>query len=295
MARSSPTDPSPTPTGNSSSSSSSASNSSSDPPASPRGTFIVFEGIDRSGKSSQTAALCSRLTTAGVPVVLKRFPDRTTSTGKMISAYLENTAQTKAERIRNGAASDAAADATAEETELSDQAIHVLFSTNRWEAQTAIKRLLRQGTTVIADRYAYSGVAYTAAKFTTSATNPTTSTEDSQPPPTATNFYNTLSWCKNADRGLLTPDVVVFMDIDPAVAAARAEYGNERYEKIEFQRGVASIFEVLGEEEGVGRWKKVDAARSAEEVKEGVWGVVEPVMQRVAAERRGCREDLWLD
>jgi len=39
-----------------------------------RGAFIVIEGLDRSGKSTQAAALCERLAAAGISVKLQKFP-----------------------------------------------------------------------------------------------------------------------------------------------------------------------------------------------------------------------------
>lgn len=39
-----------------------------------RGAFIVVEGLDRSGKSTQTAALCDRISSLGKSVKLYKFP-----------------------------------------------------------------------------------------------------------------------------------------------------------------------------------------------------------------------------
>jgi adenylylsulfate kinase-like enzyme len=39
-----------------------------------RGAFIVVEGLDRSGKSTQTAALCDRIASLGKSVKLYKFP-----------------------------------------------------------------------------------------------------------------------------------------------------------------------------------------------------------------------------
>jgi dTMP kinase len=47
---------------------------------------------------------------------------------------------------------------------LSDEEIHKLFSENRWESIGNIKSKLLSGKNVILDRYAYSGVVFTAAK-----------------------------------------------------------------------------------------------------------------------------------
>lgn len=82
--------------------------------ANPRGALIVLEGLDRSGKSTQCAKLLSFLEGLGHPTELWRFPDRETSVGQMISAYLSNKSQ------------------------LDDHTIHLLFSANRWEKRFSI-------------------------------------------------------------------------------------------------------------------------------------------------------------
>ena len=42
-----------------------------------RGVFIVIEGLDRSGKSTQAAALVSRLEETGISAKLMKFPGQT--------------------------------------------------------------------------------------------------------------------------------------------------------------------------------------------------------------------------
>lgn len=47
-----------------------------------------------------------------------------------------------------------------------DEAIHLIFAANRWEMRDQILSDLKSGITLICDRYAFSGVAYSAAKVT---------------------------------------------------------------------------------------------------------------------------------
>ena len=74
-----------------------------------RGALVVLEGLDRSGKTSQSSRLLTYLEGLGHSVELWRFPDRSTNVGQMISSYLSNKSQ------------------------LDDHTIHLLFSANRWE------------------------------------------------------------------------------------------------------------------------------------------------------------------
>ena len=48
------------------------------PKAAARGAFILFEGVDRCGKTTQSTKLVESLKAAGVNAELWRYPDRTT-------------------------------------------------------------------------------------------------------------------------------------------------------------------------------------------------------------------------
>lgn len=93
-----------------------------------RGAFIVFEGIDRCGKSTQATMLADALKETGIETVHMRFPgnfsivllfwrnfclflDNSTSIGKILRSYLENRA------------------------EMEDHATHLMFAANRWECK----------------------------------------------------------------------------------------------------------------------------------------------------------------
>ncbi|XP_028070878.1 thymidylate kinase-like isoform X1 [Camellia sinensis] len=105
-----------------------------------RGALIVLEGLDRSGKTLQSRKMISYLEGLSYSVESWRFPDRNTGVGQMISSYLAN------------------------KSELDDHAIHLLFSANRWEKRSLMENKLRSGTTLIVDRYSFSGVAFSSAK-----------------------------------------------------------------------------------------------------------------------------------
>jgi dTMP kinase len=258
----------------------SATSSQKPPPGIIRGALVVLEGLDRSGKTTQVKLLEQRFVELGRAVKTLRFPDRTTPIGQMIDGYLRSTSG----------------------PQMDDHVIHLLFSANRWEAARTIAGLLAAGTTVICDRYYYSGVVYSAAKQ-----NPSLS----------------LSWARAPEVGLPRPDLVLFLDLDEEKARARGGWGGEVYEKSEMQRRVRELFWGLSmgkigtapagttTEEGeaggamvaVGapspvtvtgaetRFRQeeedlqvVDAGGAVEEVAEEVWKVVRP---RVEAVERG--------
>ncbi|XP_030877887.1 thymidylate kinase-like isoform X1 [Leptonychotes weddellii] len=94
-----------------------------------------------------------------------------------------------------------------------------------------IKKKLSQGVTLVVDRYAFSGVAFTSAKE---------------------NF--SLDWCKQPDVGLPKPDLVVFLQLRLAEAAMRGEFGRERYENGNFQERALHRFHQLMADETL-NWK----------------------------------------
>uniref|UniRef100_A0A2P2JI00 Thymidylate kinase n=2 Tax=Rhizophora mucronata TaxID=61149 RepID=A0A2P2JI00_RHIMU len=187
-----------------------------------RGALIVLEGLDRSGKSSQSSRLLYYLKDLGYPTELWRFPDRNTRVGQMISAYLSN------------------------KSELDDHTIHLLFSANRWEKRSTMENQLKRGTTLIVDRYSYSGVAFSSAKGLD------------------------IEWCKAPEVGLLAPDLVVYLDTPPEKAAEREGYGGERYEQLEFQRKVSQSYQALYD----CSWKIVNACQPMEVVEKELQEIV---------------------
>ena len=177
----------------------------------------MFEGLDRSGKSSQASILCESLKSRGRKVLLWKYPARETFLGQTIDGYLKNSVS------------------------LPDRSIHLLFSANRWETVERLLSELNSGTDIVCDRYAYSGIAYSAAKGLD------------------------FEWCKHPDVGLPQPDIVLYMQVSAEVARLRGGYGEERYEKEEFQRKVGECFLRFSETEG-SRWRVIDANRPIEAI-----------------------------
>jgi dTMP kinase len=126
-----------------------------------------------------------------------------------------------------------------------DHSIHLLFSANRWEAAQGILSDLSNGTTIIVDRYSYSGAVYSAAKD-----NPGLS----------------LEWAWHPECGLPRPDLLLFLSISWEVAAERGGYGEERYETDTMQSKVRCLFEFLLSMDHGHEIHVIDASSSIEEV-----------------------------
>lgn len=199
-----------------------------------RGKLILIEGLDRTGKSTQCSLLAKTLNDA----TLIKFPDRTTGIGGLINTYL-----------------------TDEAFALPDQAIHLLFSANRWEQNEMIMGRLLAGENVVLDRYVYSGVAYSAAKSVPGMDR---------------------DWCYACDVGLVRPDVTLFL-VNHESNENREGFGEERYEKAAFQERVRSEFHALFESLGPRCDEVVTidvTSRSIEQVQKQVWDAVEPVLNQ---------------
>lgn len=107
-----------------------------------RGAFIVFEGIDGSGKSTQARLLAARLQDAGVPVHQTAEP-----TNGPVGTL-----------IRNG---------FNRRVDLDDRVIASLFVADRLDhitnAHDGMLGIVERGTTVLCDRYHLSSQAYQAS------------------------------------------------------------------------------------------------------------------------------------
>lgn len=86
-----------------------------------RDALLTFEGIDRSGKTTQSQRLVRTLELLGILAELVRFPDRTTVTRQPISAYLEK------------------------KLDLGTVEVHLLFMKNRQEKRAWLEESLKAG------------------------------------------------------------------------------------------------------------------------------------------------------
>ena len=193
-----------------------------------RGLLIVFEGIDQSGKSTAARRVKELLNEKGKQVIIQSFPDRSNETGKLIDYYLHN-----------------------KTCQLSQQAIHLLYSANRWELSQKIKEHLENGVNVICDRYLFSGIAYSVA-----------SGLDKE-------------WCLACDKGLPEPDVVIFFDLSLEEAQKRRRTLSrdvDNYETIEFQRKVKRAYDELRRELN---WISVDANVDQETLAKNITSIIQ--------------------
>ncbi|MEM3403638.1 MAG: dTMP kinase [Nitrososphaeria archaeon] len=98
--------------------------------------IITIEGIDQSGKKTQSNLVVSRLKKMGVNAIRISFPDYETPVGQLIKRILS------------------------EEVQVPIEVKHILLSANRWELKPKIEQLIKQHYIIVFDRYYQSNLAY---------------------------------------------------------------------------------------------------------------------------------------
>lgn len=140
---------------------------------------------------------------------------------------------------------------------------HSLTATAR---RKGILAHLKAGTTVVCDRYAFSGIAFSVAKGLPYA------------------------WCLAPDISLPAPDLVLFLSLSPEAAAKRGGFGDERYETSELQLKVREVFARIAGDVGES-WREVDASGTREEVEVALRRRVDECLEGERGEVKG----LWAD
>lgn len=103
------------------------------------GYLISFEGIDASGKNTQSKLLHEYLRSQNIDSEYISFPDYSTRIGKEIHNFLSK------------------------QVEYNLEARHMLYSANRYEHKERIERWIEEGKTVVINRYSESNIAYGTA------------------------------------------------------------------------------------------------------------------------------------
>jgi len=213
-----------------------------------RGAFIVFEGIDRCGKSSQCKKLLNYLSTNKIRNKFYRFPNRESMTGRIINDYLTNKIKV-----------------------LDDRCIHLLFAANRHESKVDIVDDLNNGINVICDRYSYSGVAYSSSKMNADK-----------------EAIMGLEWCTSSEAGLPKPDCVIYLNLSVEDAQKRGDFGGERYEKVEFQKKVKNGFDrIIATEQKENKytaWNVIDANNDRDSIHQQIVDIVDRTIKQLSSE-----------
>jgi len=112
---------------------------------SPQGKFIVFEGLDGSGKSTQSKLLIEYLKKNGYKVATIDFPQYGKKSAGLVEEYLLG---------KYGSAED-----------VGPWRASIFYACDRYDASFTIRKWLKQGKIVVADRYIGSNVGHQGGKI----------------------------------------------------------------------------------------------------------------------------------
>ena len=183
-----------------------------------------MEGIDQSGKRTQTLLLADRLKRANTRVSTIGFPIYESPSGRQIRSYLKG------------------------RQDCAPQALHMLYSLNRWENRELINKLVHSSDYLIADRYTPSNLAYGLSRGLS------------------------LGWLQGLDKGLPTADLVIVLDMPIVSSFERKSKNRDVHERDrEFLIKVRRTYKLLAQKLG---WKVVDAAGTSGEVHTAIWQTI---------------------
>ena len=151
------------------------------------GKLFVIEGLDGSGKQTQTALMYERLLKEGCPVMKVEYPNYKSESSALVKMYLRGDFGKKASDV------DAYISST-------------FYAADRYASyKTEYEDFYRDGGIVLADRYTTSNMVHQASKITDPAEK-----------------VKYLDWlCDFEFRlyGIPRPEQVFFLDVEPAESA----------------------------------------------------------------------------
>ena len=229
-----------------------------------RGLLIAFEGIDKSGKGTQSKILATRA--SGVRLA---FPDYTTRTGKMIEDHLHRRAAWAENHLVDSSFPERDGFEVYRVHEDDPVAFQCVHLANKTEAQPKIVRLLDHGETVVLDRWKLSSRAYGGA--------------DELDPHGLDDIHSHL----------IEPDLTIFLDVRPEVAAARSRAdGDKRKTPDRIEKDLAFMNKVYANYRQIfstdprvvlkapGTWWAINGELPEEAVARQVWDVYENLVKK---------------
>jgi dTMP kinase len=210
------------------------------------GRFVVLEGIDGAGTTTQVARLAEKLRSQRILVRTTREPSdgpvgtlvRQVLTGRMV--------------VPGGRAPGWATMA-------------LLFAADRMDhVESEIEPFLAQGGVVVSDRYDASSLAYQSVS-------------------SGAESRGAVEWIRTLNRHVRRPELTIVLDLPPDVAADRRMLRGEAaqlYDQNEVQRALAAFYRDLAKHMPDDRVVIVDAGGTVDEVHARVWAAYETALAR---------------
>lgn len=159
------------------------------------GKLYVIEGVDGSGKATQTELLYQALLSKGKPVRKVSFPDYDSPSSSLIKMYLNGEFGTDPQSVNAFATS-------------------VFFAVDRFASfRKDWQEFYENGGIIIADRYVTSNLVHQAGKISDAAEKE--------------RYIQWLSDLEYNIFGLPKPDCVIFLDMPPAYSLKLRQQRNE--------------------------------------------------------------------
>lgn len=224
-----------------------------------KGFFLVIDGIDGSGKATQTKLLADRLRQSGKKVKTIDFPRYEENFfGKLIGACLAG---------KHG-----------DFLSVDPHIVSVLYACDRFESNKHIVSWLKRGYIVIADRYASSNQIHQGAKISDEKTRK--------------QFLVWLDDLEHKILGIAKPDAVIYLDADPVAARELLEKSSLEQKKTYLKKSEKDLAEknfkhqlnarssALFLSRRFSHWTRIPCMRksailSVQEISDRVWNAVE--------------------
>lgn len=180
-----------------------------------KGQLIVLEGIDGAGKTTQAQLLSAYLTRKGITTEQIKFPRYETFFGQLVLQFL------------NGELGSIDA--------VSPYLASIVFALDRSAIKEKLNELLKDGTTLILDRYVGSNMAHQASKL---------------PEEKRDQYIEWVNKLEYVELGLPKEDIVFFLDTPALLSKPRIKWkeGVDIHEEdMEYQKETYRVYEKLCE------------------------------------------------
>ncbi|MDO0824296.1 dTMP kinase [Desulfosporosinus nitroreducens] len=147
------------------------------------GKLIVVEGLDGSGKGTQSKLLVQSLKEKGLPVLEISFPDYKSDSSALVKMYLGGKFGTRPDDVNAYAAS-------------------LFYAVDRFSSYKDWEEFYQAGGIVIADRYTTSNAVHQCSKL---------------PEERWENYLDWLFDTEYIKMGIPSPDEVVYLDVDVSI------------------------------------------------------------------------------